>query len=75
MAKRPSVNSKLIVGSIAVLLMLVFVLQNMEVVGVEFLFWRIQASRIIIYLAIFLIGFFVGWIGRSLHRKRQGGSA
>ncbi len=64
-------NTKLITGSIALLLMLIFVLQNMEVVSVEFLVWRIQASRIIIYLALFLIGFFIGWIGRSLHRKRH----
>ena len=63
-------NAKLIIGSIALLLMLIFVLQNMEVVSVEFLVWRIQASRIIIYLAIFLIGFFIGWIGRSLHRRK-----
>lgn len=63
-------NTKLIIGSIALLLMLIFVLQNMEVVSVEFLVWRIQVSRIIIYLAIFLIGFFIGWIGRSLHRRK-----
>ena len=63
-------NTKLIIGSIALLLMLIFVLQNMEVVSVEVLVWRIQASRIIIYLAIFLIGFFIGWIGRSLHRRK-----
>ena len=63
-------NTKLIIGSIALLLMLIFVLQNMEVVSVEFLVWRIQASRTIIYLAIFLIGFFIGWIGRSLHRRK-----
>ena len=70
MTNRLTGNAKLIFGSIALLLMLVFVMQNMEVVSVEFLFWRIQASRIIIYLAIFLIGFFIGWIGRSLRRKR-----
>ena len=64
-------NTKLITGSIALLLMLIFILQNIEVVSVEFLVWRIQASRIIIYLALFLISFFIGWIGRSLHRKRH----
>ncbi len=44
----------------------IFVLQNMEVVRVDFLIWSLEASRVIIYLTIFLIGAFVGWLGRSL---------
>lgn len=61
-------NIKLVLGIVALLLMGIFVFQNMEVVSVDFFFWSIQASRIIIYLAIFLIGAFIGWLGRSLRR-------
>lgn len=44
----------------------IFVFQNMEVVQVDFLLWSVEASRVIIYLTVFLIGVFVGWLGKSL---------
>jgi len=50
-------------------LVVVFVIQNMEVVQVAFLIWRIEASRVIIYLTIFLIGVLCGWLGRSFRRS------
>ena len=57
-------------GAIAALaLVIIFVLQNTDVVSVAFLIWQIQASRVIIYLSIFLIGALVGWLARSLHRR------
>lgn len=62
-------NLRMIFGILAVALMAIFVLQNMEVVSVEFLIWQIQASRVIIYLSIFLIGAVVGWLGRSYKRR------
>lgn len=44
----------------------IFVFQNMDVVRVDFLIWSIEASRVIIYLTVFLVGIFVGWLGKSL---------
>lgn len=61
-------NFRHIAGMAVLVLMLIFVFQNMEVVSVAFLVWDLQASRIIIYLTIFLIGMFIGWLGRSLRR-------
>lgn len=61
-------NVRHVLGIGALILLLVFVLQNMEVVTVEFLIWDLQASRIIIYLTIFLIGLFIGWLIKSLRR-------
>jgi uncharacterized integral membrane protein len=55
-----------IIGIIALALMGVFVIQNIEVVSVDFLFWSVEASRAIIYLVILLIGVFIGWLGKSL---------
>ena len=57
---------KLVIGILALILMVIFVFQNMEVVSVSFLIWSLEASRVIIYLAIFLIGALIGWLGRSL---------
>ena len=54
-------NWKMILGTTALILMGIFVIQNMEVVSVDFLIWSLQASRVIIYLTIFLIGAVVGW--------------
>ena len=62
-------NLKMIGVVLTLVLVAVFVLQNMEVVSVEFLVWQIQASRVIIYLSIFLIGALLGWLARSLHRR------
>ena len=56
----------MILGTTALILMSIFVIQNMEVVSVDFLIWSLQASRVIIYLTIFLIGAVVGWLWKSL---------
>ena len=57
---------KLFIASVLLLLMGVFVLQNMEVVEVNFLMWSVEASRVIIYLSIFLLGAITGYLGKSL---------
>lgn len=59
-------NWKMILGTTALILMGIFAIQNMEVVSVDFLIWSLQASRVIIYLTIFLIGAVVGWLWKSL---------
>jgi len=59
-------NFKMFLAIVFLMLTGVFVLQNMEVVRVDFLLWSIEASRVIIYLTIFLIGALVGWLGKSL---------
>jgi len=59
-------NWKMILGTTALILMGIFVIQNMQVVSVDFLIWSLQASRVIIYLTIFLIGAVVGWLWKSL---------
>lgn len=57
---------KMFIAAVLLLLMGVFVLQNMEVVEVDFLLWSVEASRVIIYLTIFLLGAVTGYIGKSL---------
>ncbi len=62
-------NPKLFIGVFALAFMVIFVLQNMEVVSVQFLIWSIEASRVIIYLSVFLIGFGIGWLAKSFKRR------
>ena len=64
-------NWKYIVLTIAILCMVVFVVQNMTVVQVRFLFWQLEASRVVIYISLFLGGFFVGWLGHSLRKRHE----
>ncbi|MEX0964877.1 MAG: LapA family protein [Pseudohongiellaceae bacterium] len=59
-------NLKVFIAIVFLVLTGIFVLQNMEVVQVNFLLWSLEASRVIIYLTIFLIGALVGWLGKSL---------
>ena len=56
----------LTIGAITLALMGIFVLQNMDVVRVDFLIWSVEASRAIIYLVILLLGIFIGWLGKTL---------
>ncbi len=59
-------NFKVFMAIVFIILTGIFVFQNMEVVRVDFLIWSLEASRVIIYLTVFLIGAFVGWLGKSL---------
>ena len=59
-------NFKVFMAIVFIVLTGIFVLQNMEVVRVDFLIWSLEASRVIIYLTVFLIGALVGWLGKSL---------
>ena len=64
-------NLKYILLLTAIILMGIFVIQNMEVVAINFLFWQVEASRVIIYLSIFLMGNISGWLGNTLHRLHR----
>lgn len=57
--------------------MLVFVLQNTELVSIRFLFWQFSLSRALLVLVIFLSGILGGYLLGSLagHRRRTEMSA
>lgn len=50
-------------------LVIVFVLQNTQVVDVRFFFWTVSMSRALVLLGTLVIGLFAGWlIGRFTTR-------
>jgi len=51
---------KLIILLVLSLLLVIFAVQNYEVVSIQFLFWSFQTSRTIILFGAFIIGVFVG---------------
>ncbi|MCI0506990.1 MAG: LapA family protein [Gammaproteobacteria bacterium] len=64
-------NAKLIIALCLVLLIILFTIQNAEVVTVQFLFWKLSVSQVLMIFFVFAIGIVVGWISHvwSRHRK------
>lgn len=48
-----------------------FGVQNMSIVEVKVLFWTFETSRFFVIAIAFLIGLFIGWIIKSLHRDKR----
>lgn len=59
----------LAIGIISACVIVLFTLQNAEVVPVRFLFWKLEMSRVILILVLLLAGFVAGYIVGS-KRKR-----
>ncbi len=61
-------KAKTIISLVFVLIIVVFSLQNSEITNVNFLFWKISVSRILIILGSFSFGVLVGLLV-SIKRK------
>jgi len=55
-------NWKFILILVLLLLLVIFTVQNYEIVNISFLFWSFKTSRAIIIFASLLIGVAIGWI-------------
>ena len=62
---------KMILGAILVLLVVVFTLQNTEVVALRFLWWEFAMSRVLMFLLIFAGGLLGGFLLGSHFRSRS----
>ena len=60
---------KLIVLLVLSLLLVIFAVQNYDVVSIQFLFWSFQTSLTIILFGAFIIGVLVGLIAVLVERK------
>ena len=67
--------TRTIIFSILVALVLIFVIQNTQVVEFRFLAWKISMSRALLMLGAFIIGAIVGWLWRRPrpHREKKTG--
>ena len=52
---------------IAASLLGIFILQNMTMVEIRFLFWHISVSRPIVLIALLSIGIVIGWLLHSYY--------
>ena len=68
-----TIRPRYVVASLLVLLLLVFVVQNTEVVAIRFLVWEFQASRVILITLTALTGFVCGYLVGRVGRRRTTG--
>lgn len=62
---------KIIIGILAALV-IIFVVQNTEVVQVRFLIWTVTMSRALMFIATFLIGVLLTLLLKASGKKRRG---
>lgn len=66
-------NVKLIVSLILSGLAVLFIIQNVAVTEIRFLFWTLSMSRSLLMFFILAIGIMVGWLlhGFMMHRQKE----
>ena len=64
-------NYKMILVLVLLGLAVLFILQNVAVVEIKFLFWSIQMSRSLLMFFLLAIGFVVGWFTHGYFRHRK----
>ena len=62
---------KFILGIIFGIFVVIFIIQNTDVVEINFLFWIISISRALMVLFIFLIGIMIGAILKTVADKKK----
>ena len=66
-------NIRLIIGLALTSVVVIFTLQNTEVVSINFLFWHFSMSRVLMIFMLLAVGILIGWLLHSLtrHGKRH----
>ncbi|RJP56388.1 MAG: LapA family protein [Deltaproteobacteria bacterium] len=62
---------KTIIILVLVALLVIFLLQNTEVIEVRFLFWQISMSRIVLLFSTLIVGLITGWFLSILTSKKS----
>jgi len=64
---------KFIIGIIVGILVIIFMVQNVDVVEIKFLAWDMQIPRAIMILIVFILGISVGYVvhGIRVRKKRK----
>ena len=62
---------KLIIGIVAIILFVIFLIQNTQVVTLRLYFWKLSMSQIIFISITMLIGIAVGYIIATMRGKAR----
>lgn len=52
-------------------IIIIFIIQNIAVVEIQFLFWSISITRSLLLLIIFAVGVFLGWLLKSFTARQK----
>ncbi len=64
--------AKLNFGLVLLFLIVIFTLQNVEVVTIKFFFWEASISRAIMIFLVLAIGILLGWaFGEVVHHRKR----
>ncbi len=58
-------KTKLTLALVLAAMVIVFTLQNTEVVEVKFLFWSLSLSRVLMIFSLLVVGMVLGWLLRG----------
>lgn len=61
---------KIAIG-VTLFLLLIVIFQNLTVVDVKIVFWKLSINLLLVILLPFLVGIVMGWFFRSFYGKNQ----
>lgn len=64
---------RLVIGAVLLSLVLVFALQNVAIVEVQFLFWSVRLPRSLLIFVVLAIGVVIGWFLKGAMRRLRSG--
>ena len=64
-------NWKFIVVAVLLLFLVIFTVQNYEVVEIKFLLWSFRTSRAILIFVTLFIGIAIGWFSALIREKKE----
>ncbi len=56
---------------VIIFLILIFILQNLDVIDVDFLFWSIKVSLLLVILLPFVLGVLLGWLLTTMYSRNR----
>lgn len=62
---------KVILGVVLSFLVVIFIVQNTEVVAVRILFWELSMSRAVLIFLVLVVGIILGWVLGSWARFKK----
>jgi len=65
------VNAKLLVVLVLLGAAVLFIVQNVAVVEIQFLFWSMQMSRSLLMFLLLAIGILIGWFLHAFVKHRR----
>jgi lipopolysaccharide assembly protein A len=64
-------NAKVLLILVLAGLLVLFIIQNVAVVEIQFLFWSVSISRSLLMFIVFGVGVLAGWILTSVLRSEK----